>query len=293
MKRINYQTSVISLLLVVGAGLLIALPAAAQKPDVALAGLHGKVKSVKTCTYSATERFGEIAKGAPVGECFEWYYNEQGYKTESRNISDWLIGSNITPAKVIYKYDASGHLAEAFHYYEDGKLSEKTVYERTVNDNGSVSVMLTDADGGGIDGLYSYYDDGDLYGESASGIDWRYYYYDGNNRRIRAYDYGYDDNGKYAPFRMVGYDEYNDKDDCVRQYTDQLQNYDEWREEHKNESGAVITFEINGVKYAITESDVKYYSYVYDAHGNWTQRILLQGEAKTPRTIVEREIKYY
>jgi hypothetical protein len=290
--------AVIAVTLICMALILAALPAAAQKPDVALAGLRGKVKSVKTCTYSATERFGEIAKGAPVEECFEWYYNEQGYKTESRNDCDWLSGLTVGKyhAKVIYKYNASGHLAEAFYYDKDGKLSSKIVYKRVVTDYGAVAIFLTDADDEDISYVpyYLYNVNGNLIEESSiNGTYRKSHYYDENGRCVETLFYDFWENQKYDVVSHSEEYEYNDKNDCVRQSTSQFQNYDEWSEESAPEETAVITMTIDSIRYAITKSDITYYSYVYDAHGNWMQRTEMQGEAKKPHIIVERTIEYY
>jgi len=109
--------------------------------------LKGKVKSIKTLTYHANYKFGEIKKGnrgskAPDGNDDYLIFNGKGKEVECREYDSY--GSLKT--KTLYEYDDKGNRIELNEYTSNGLLERKVKYKYDDKGN-NTEVIVYDSDG--------------------------------------------------------------------------------------------------------------------------------------------------
>ena len=97
--------------------------------DLEKQGFKGKVKSIKSTTYKAIEKFGEIEKGEEVDKLLS-IFNEMGNFTERIYSKNGKIDSKQT-----YIYNDQGNIIDKKEYDSDGNLKLQTTYN--YDDNGN------------------------------------------------------------------------------------------------------------------------------------------------------------
>lgn len=97
--------------------------------DLEKRGFKGKVKSIKSTTYKAIEKFGKIQKGEEVDKLLS-IFNEKGNFTERIYSKNGKIDSKQT-----YIYNDKGNIIEQKEYDSDGNLKLQTTYN--YDDNGN------------------------------------------------------------------------------------------------------------------------------------------------------------
>jgi len=101
------------------------------KNDLTWAELYGKVKSVKTISYDAIDKFGEITKGnAPKGHFYFVVYNKRGDIIESCE----FCNNGTLYTKSTYIHDNEGYVLKTIN--KQTKFKKKTL----VLDNGQIDV---------------------------------------------------------------------------------------------------------------------------------------------------------
>lgn len=97
--------------------------------DLEKRGFKGKVKSIKSTTYKAIEKFGKIQKGEEVDKLLS-IFSEKGNFTERIYSKNGKIDSKQT-----YIYNDKGNIIEQKEYDSDGNLKLQTTYN--YDDNGN------------------------------------------------------------------------------------------------------------------------------------------------------------
>lgn len=241
-----------------------------KKNDWQKNGLKGRVKSITTTVYNATEKFGEPVKGEikDKSEIVTIQFDTKGmiihpekrantvykYDTKGNKIEETSYGSDNSTiiSKSIYKYDASGNVIEEINYNSDGELTEKKVNTYDANGN----LLVSKKNGSLFNGTRNQ-------GQSLVSK----YKYDAYGRIIQ-YSVGIGDNGKLGSENY----KYDTKGDIVETTAE--------------------TF--NGVNVKKT------YKYTYDANGNWTTKVSFSSSAymnmkadTKADEITERVIEYH
>ena len=93
-----------------------------KKNDLDELKLNGKVKSLKTTTYSAVEKFGEPVQDEFTSQT-EYIFNEDGFYKEVN-----IFNESRGLSKSKYKYDDDGNNIETNYYDTDGELEEKSKF---------------------------------------------------------------------------------------------------------------------------------------------------------------------
>lgn len=91
--------------------------------DLEKQGFKGKVKSIKSTTYKAMEKFGEIQKGEEVDKLLS-IFNEMGNFTERIYSKNGKIDSKRT-----YIYNNQRNIIDKKEYDSDGNLKLQTTYD--------------------------------------------------------------------------------------------------------------------------------------------------------------------
>lgn len=241
-----------------------------KKNDWQKNGLKGRVKSITTTVYNATEKFGEPVKGEikEKSEIVTIQFDTKGmiihpekgantvykYDTKGNKIEETSYGSDNSTiiSKSIYKYDASGNVIEEINYNSDGELTEKKVNTYDANGN----LLVSKKNGSLFNGTRNQ-------GQSLVSK----YKYDAYGRIIQ-YSVGIGDNGELGSENY----KYDTKGDIVETTAE--------------------TF--NGVNVKKT------YKYTYDANGNWTTKVSFSSSAymnmkadTKADEITERVIEYH
>lgn len=241
-----------------------------KKNDWQKNGLKGRVKSITTTVYNATEKFGEPVKGEikEKSEIVTIQFDTKGmiihpekgantvykYDTKGNKIEETSYGSDNSTiiSKSIYKYDASGNVIEEIKYNSDGELTEKKVNTYDANGN----LLVSKKNGSLFNGTRNQ-------GQSLVSK----YKYDAYGRIIQ-YSVGIGDNGELGSENY----KYDTKGDIVEITAE--------------------TFDGVNVK--------KTYKYTYDANGNWTTKVSFSSSAymnmkadTKADEITERVIEYH
>jgi hypothetical protein len=258
------------------------------KTDWCAERLKDKVKSVKTTTYQAIDKFGEINKG----EVIDWeliQYNSKGNRTQKSNSDD----KNY---KMTYKYDNQDRITEEDIYTFDGEPGLKHVFKYDNNTGKLIQrISYNVADNGSLyeKVLYLYDAVSENYESHEYGSDGNLiskFIFDNNGKMLEEFPntdssinkYQYDENGKLTAIYRYGLDyygenevkrelQYNDKENIVVDISYESDNYLE-----------------NSVK------KINYTAkYKYDSKGNWIEKIMYKSEAEIAIYIEVREIEYY
>jgi hypothetical protein len=241
-----------------------------KKNDWQKNGLKGRVKSITTTVYNATEKFGEPVKGEikEKSEIVTIQFDTKGmiihpkkgantvykYDTKGNKIEETAYGSDNSTiiSKRVYKYDASGNVIEEINYNSDGELTEKKVNTYDANGN----LLVSKKNGSLFNGTRNQ-------GQSLVSK----YKYDAYGRIIQ-YTLGIGDNSELGSENY----KYDTKGDIVETTAE--------------------TFNGLNVK--------KTYKYTHDAYGNWITKVSFSSSAymnmkedtKTDE-ITERVIEYH
>lgn len=245
--------------------------------------LKGPVKSVRTQTFEAESKFGEVSKGKPTSEDNTLrVYNRAGYVVEA---SDYLSSGELV-YKHIYKYDPDNHMIEYSFYHDDGELENRVIQER---ENGVLKEeKVYDAEGnleykgvattedGRITRIIYYTPDGQK--ESETRFKWekgnllQQEICDSTGQVSSGWYNTYDNKGRVVVLIYKG-----SGGDTRYEYT-------------RNKQGDVVQ------ERRIEAEDIVFhssYEYSYDLHGNWITQIYFRGEDKRPESITERTIEYF
>ena len=124
-----------------------------KKTDWQKNGLKGRVKSITTTVYNATEKFGEPVKEGikEKTEIITIQFDSKGmithpekgantvykYDTRGNKIEETTYASDNSTidSKSVFKYDASGNVIEEINYNSGGEQTEKKVNTYDVNGN--------------------------------------------------------------------------------------------------------------------------------------------------------------
>lgn len=124
-----------------------------KKTDWQKSNLKGRVKSLTTTEYDATEKFGEPVKAGikEKTETITIHFDSKGmithpekgtntvykYDTRGNKIEETTYGSDNSTieSKSVFKYDASGNVIEEINYNSSGEQTEKKVNTYDVNGN--------------------------------------------------------------------------------------------------------------------------------------------------------------
>ena len=274
--------------------LLLCVSCSNRKNSLYYDNLKGKVKTLKSVTYEAKYKFGEVEKGEIVSELWEHPLGRYSY-------------GNI--GLFIKHYDKKGNLELSERFDTELELESKTEYfwEK-----------------GWIMGYKTRYEDGAIeewsckrnkrYGEiieetlSSEWLDYK------TVRTIREDDAEMTDwvrdNEYHDEFLEGRPQQEKGSYKTIRKKGEVLQRiyYNEAGEETstvtygererimtvQNDDGSSVTFEYNdlGDVVKMVDSGEEYaFEYEYDKHDNWIKRITYKGD--TPLYIEEREIEYY
>lgn len=254
--------------------------AAAQKPanDVAIDGLHGKVKSVTKITYEARTDFQGVTSEGDLLERLETAYNSKGWRKTMTYVTpeaDVIFrsrfkhdGFGLTTLEQIvdnneniigrtyYSYDAQNTLKETWVEDADRQIESRTLL-RYDGQGRLIQRSLNDAAG-------------NIYKREV-------FTYEGNNVSKKVV---FDRTGKKMQEWRYEYDENNEP------VSQTLFDYSE-ADYYTPEKG------VNGSPEP--EMYITIFQYEYDDHGNWTRRTESELEDGDPKMqyIVTREIEYF
>lgn len=288
----------------------------AQKTDVEIIELEGKVKSVKQITYDVVNKNGEILKGQISKNTNSHLYhvfNKNGFNTEVYNY-DTSNSENVFDTKNIFEYNNENRLKMKCSSLDGGLFLEE-IYR--YDDRGNLMEMIENNSLGKILRTikYSYNEkgneiekniskpDGSLlfkhvykYDDKGNRIEWRYY--DSDLKLIYKWKYKYNDKGYFIYGKRIYY---NGKSDLKSTYK-------------RNSEGVMVVWKqygngtlINNEKYKDDDrgnlieqkildrfgfvKKIITYKYEYDKNNNWIKRILFIN--KKPIWITEKTIEYY
>lgn len=241
-----------------------------KKTDWQKSNLKGRVKSITTTVYDATEKFGEPVKDG-IKE-----------KSEIVTIQYDTKGKIITPSKggnVVYKYDIKGNVTEETSYGSDNStIISKSVFKYDANSN-VIEEINYDAQGDVTEKKVNTYDaNGNLIVNKKSGT-----IFNGTRNQGQALvtKYKYDTYGR--PTKVsVGIGD------------DGELGSENYKYDTKGEVIEKIGETFNGVNLKKT------YKYTYDANGNWITKVSfassaymnMKAESKADE-ITERLIEYH
>jgi hypothetical protein len=241
-----------------------------KKTDWQKSNLKGRVKSITTTVYDATEKFGEPVK--------------DGIKEESEIVTIQFDtkGKIIPPSKgdnVVYKYDTKGNVTEETSYGSDNStIISKSVFKYDANSN-VIEEINYDAQGDVKEKKVNTYDaNGNLIVNKKSGT-----IFNGTRNQGQALvtKYKYDTYGR--PTKVsVGIGD------------DGELGSENYKYDTKGEVIEKIGETFNGVNLKKT------YKYTYDANGNWITKVSftssaymnMKAESKA-NEITERVIEYH
>ncbi len=231
-----------------------------KKNDLQSEGFKGKVKSVRTIKYNATEKFGEIqTKNVNWKGGQKIVYNQQGNEIE---MYLYDFEGNMS-RKYDYEYDDTGNKTAKFEYSSDEQLLNKRTYK--YDDRGNQIEESWSDSSGNLVGKYTYkYDDKGNKIEECS--------YESDGSLMEKTIHKYDDRDNVTKISV--YDSYGDLDETITiEYNDQ------------GYFTEVIVYDSD------RDFQKKTFRYEYDTYRNWTKRVeYSDGKADS---IIEREIVYY
>ena len=230
-----------------------------KKNDLDQLKLNGKVKSLKTTSYSAVEKFGEPVKDEFESQ-IEYIFNKDGFikETDVFNENDELI------EKWKRKYDDDGNNIESNRYNKDGELEEKWKYKYD-DDGNIIESNRYNKDGELKDKWkYKYDDDGNM-------IEGNWYYEDGE--LVKKWTNKFDDDGN-----IIEADDYDKDGELIY----------EWKYKYDDNGNEI---EANRYNEGQLVGWVKYKYENFDNNKNWLKKIAYEEERIAE--ITEREIEYY
>ncbi|MCR5193379.1 MAG: hypothetical protein K6D59_08750 [Bacteroidales bacterium] len=238
---------------------------AQNRTDVAIDGLHGKVKNVTKITYEARTDFEGVTSEGDILERLETAYNSKGWRKTMAYISpeaDIIFRSRFkhdgfglatveqivdNNEKVIgrtyFSYDAQNKLKETWVEDEDRQIESRTTMR--YDEQGRLSQRsLNDAAGN----IYKR----EVFTYSGVNVS-KKVVYDAKGKKMQEWRYDYDENNEPVTQTLFDYSE------------------------------------------AETEMYITIFQYEYDNHGNWTRRTEseLQDGDPVMQYIVTREIEYF
>jgi tetratricopeptide (TPR) repeat protein len=241
-----------------------------KKTDWQKNGLKGRVKSITTTVYNATEKFGEPVKDGikEKSEIITIQFDTKGkiippskgdnvvykYDTKGNITEETAYGSDNSTiiSKSVFKYDASSNVIEELNYDSQGELKEKKV--NTYDANGNLLV---------------YKKSGSLFNGTR------------NQGQALVTKYKYDAYGR--PIQVsVGIGD------------DSELGSENYKYDTKGDVIETTAETFNGVNVKKT------YKYIYDANGNWITKVSfsssayrnMKAESKADE-IIERVIEYH
>ena len=257
--------------------------------------LKGKVKSVDTKKFDATEKFGEVTKDE------FWWHRKQKFDNKGNIIKENTYTENgVIKWSTTIKYDDKGNQIEESQYggfwkNKGGELDFK--HEHKFNEKGNLIETIyyeSDAEFWDKDtfGKYKYkYDDNGNQIENADynkdgELNSKYKYkYDDNGNQIETADYNKDGelNSKYKykydgrgnPIEIAGYNKDGELNLKYKYKYDDKGNQIEMAD--YNPDGGLVYTEI--------------YELEYDNKANWIKKITYKDDK--PTFFSEREIEYY
>lgn len=256
--------------------------------DLQLSNLKGKVKSLRAIPYTVANGkkaaietdLDTVAKIANLDNLLK-DYNPEGYTTQTRfflqngelygrmenhyiHEGKQLIVSRYNSDKTMYAYSPEGYLTKEATYSPGGFLKSHYNYQR--DENGNVTQEDTYRMNS-LEGSIVY-----AYDKKGDAIEKKYLANDGSLLQAEKNKY----NKQHLVVQTRNYNSKNDLLSTVkRKY---------------NENNDCISLEAH-IKIPKKEKNIVTYSYVYDAHGNWTSKTTyING---TPLQIIERTLEYY
>jgi len=262
-----------------------------QENDLIKNNIKGNVKSTKTGTFKAIEKFGEIVKGQVYSPPFtEIFFNEKGYIIEENQYKN---GSLSWKTKCKYE---KNNIIEKNGYNSDGQISSKTELEYDQKGNiikkTKYPVIKIFWKGKRIkyETTFKYNKNGNKIEENR---------FNSDNTLGTKVKFKYNEKGD-----VIEVNEYN-SDGSLRvkkRFTYTISgNIEEeiaykpdgdlfWKNVYKyNKNNDYSEYLIFNNK-DILDSKITY-EYQYDNHNNWIKKIEFSNEK--PDVIVEREIEYY
>ncbi len=234
-----------------------------NRTDATAMKLHGQVKSVRTYSYEADEKFGEIIKGEKSGFSYGILFNQSGTMREW-NLYDEFLGELVSkeiyadkseegkPECCLYNfageltgtyvssYDSKGNRTERCCYNSEGELERKLIFSYDSQENQVIHENV--------------YKSGILFSKSILS-------YDSDGNMIESCHYN--SQGDLKQKSIYSYDKKGNMIECFQ--------YD------SNENLELKEF----------------YTYEFDSEGNWIQQITFRGEERLPQIVTERIIEYY
>ena len=257
-----------------------ALVGVAQKPanDVAIDGLHGKVKNVVKITYEARTDFQGVTSEGDLLERLETAYNSKGWRKTMTYVTpeaDVIFrsrfkhdGFGLTTLEQIvdnneniigrtyYSYDAQNTLKETWVEDSERQIESRTLLRYDAQGR-LLQRSLNDAAGNSYKREVFSYE-----GNNVS----KKVVFDRNGKKMQEWRYEYDENNEPVSQTLYDYSEaYKGKENPS--YFDEAE----------------------------PEMYITIFQYEYDDHGNWTRRTESELEDGDPKMqyIVTREIEYY
>lgn len=250
--------------------------------------LKGNVKSVRTITYDASYKFGELVKEdvQSYGDNGYLAFTESGYLAEQAH---YAAGSLVF--KMVYSYEGD-ILKEGLSVDEDGSINKKDVIN---------------VENGRVQGYVSYDSNGDKISEtsfdySGGNLSALNTYEDGRliSKTVRKYKQGklvseihYGADGKESASRSFTY-----KSGTLKSVVLEIMQYAGSKgiaKEIYDAKGEVVVEKEAGEmvdgEYELEE--IIACEYTYDPEGNWIKRVESDRITKEPKAITERTITYF
>lgn len=272
--------------------LLLCVSCSHRKNSLYYENLKGKVKELKTVTYEAKYKFGEVEKGEivtlPSDHPLRYYqkigvfinhYDKKGYKAYMEVFNEDLERES----KVKYQYEKD-YVMSYKTYYEGGGMDEWEC--KRDKKNGEVIEETYKSE------FYDYKTVCTNRKDDAEMTDWvnDSEYHDGFSEEKTKHE-----KGSFRTIRKNGEVfqriDYNEAGKEISTFT-----FGERKRimSIQRSDSTSVTFEYNknGDVVKMVDSGEEYvFNYEYDKHDNWIKRITYKGE--TPLYIEEREIEYY
>ncbi len=245
------------------------------KNDLTKENIHGKVKSITTYYYVATDSIGILVK-QKLSLNYTFTYDSSGFGTEYEVVND----TALPLIKAIYKHDSTGHIIEMdryehSNYMKDGDHLERNLYTYTYRYDSHGNAVEIKANKNGkrqIRYVRKFDANNNLLEEKV---------YQPQDSLCNIITYLYDEKGNMT--EMDTYNAHNAFQSSSKYQYDRQGNYTEDDEVY------------GGGKYkdntAVTYSN-------FDKHGNWLKNTSVRNdktleEDNSMYSITERTIEYY